>query len=170
MKIQSVCSISIISKQIKALPKTIETNQLTASLLVKHIPHDKKKEKDISEKQLFEYVRISFMFYAFSRNLHLLDFQHANLLFVENFLKFKLQTNDDRTIFPGQKHSRSPEPRKKVCKSFKKSTTNKRTAFETPKIHNDNNISYLQILLSVQQVLERNNSFFAEACSCTDCL
>ena len=77
VKIQSF-SISIISKPIKALPKTIETNQLTASLLVKHIPHDKKKEKDISEKQLFEYVRISFMFYAFSRNLHLLDFHNAN--------------------------------------------------------------------------------------------
>ena len=78
VKIRSECSISFISKQIKALPKTIETNQLTASLLVKHIPHDKKKEKDISEKQLFEYVRISFIFHAFSRNLHLLDFQNAN--------------------------------------------------------------------------------------------
>ena len=119
VKIQSVWSISIISKQIKALPKTIETNQLTASLLVKQIPHDKKKEKDISEKQLFEYVRISFIFYAFSRNLHLLDFQYAKLLFVENFLKFKLQTNDDRTKFPSQKHSRSPERGKKSVKVSK---------------------------------------------------
>ena len=76
--------VSFISKQIKALPKTTKMNQLTAPILCwSYIFHnfDKKKEKDVSEKWLFEYLRIAFMFYAFSRNMHILDFQNPSTSF-----------------------------------------------------------------------------------------
>ena len=113
VKIQSVCSISIISKQIKALPKTIETNQLTASLLVKHIPHDKKKEKDISEKQLFEY------FMLFQEICTSWIFKILVLLFVENFLKFNYRRMTTARNFLAKSTHAPPNRRKGSVKVSK---------------------------------------------------